>query len=123
MSNNFRNNRIGEEIKKIISSMIINELKDPRILPLTSITSVKVTNDLRYANVYVSIFGNKEDKEETLEAFKSAAGFIRREIGKKIKLRYTPELIFKLDESIEYGIHISEVIEKTKKGSNDNDTE
>ncbi len=107
-----RTNRIGEEIKKIVSHMLQHELKDPRISKLTSIVDVEVTRDLRYANIFVSIYGSEEEKENTLKALDNAAGFIRREIGKNLKLRYTPEPIFKIDLSIEKGIHISELINK-----------
>ncbi|SEF45792.1 ribosome-binding factor A [Caloramator fervidus] len=110
-----RISRLSEEIKRIIGDLIQNELKDPRIPMLTSITEVEVTKDLRYAKVYVSVFGTEEEKEKCLEGLRSAAGFIRREVGKRIKARYTPEILFELDRSIEYGIHISKVLQEMKK--------
>ncbi|KAB3536946.1 30S ribosome-binding factor RbfA [Alkaliphilus pronyensis] len=112
---NPRVNRLAEEIKKHISYMIRNELRDPRIAPMTSITEVEVTRDLRYASVYVSIFGNKEEQSNTIEALKKSSGFIRREIGHKIKSRYTPEILFKLDKSIELGFEIQNVIARINK--------
>ncbi len=107
-----REKRLAEEIKKIVSDIIRNELKDPRISPMTSITEVNLTKDLRYVNIYVSILGDEEEKRETIEGLTRASGFIRREIGKNIKARYTPEVIFKLDNSIERGIHMYNIITK-----------
>ncbi|WIF94682.1 30S ribosome-binding factor RbfA [Caminicella sporogenes] len=112
-----RTNRISEEIKKIVSSIIMNQLKDPRISKLTSITHVDTTNDLRYTNIYISIFDDSVDKNETIEALNNAKGYIRRELGKHLKVRYTPEPIFKLDESIEHGVYMSKLIEKVNKNS------
>ncbi|QZY56796.1 30S ribosome-binding factor RbfA [Crassaminicella profunda] len=110
-----RTNRISEEIKKLVSTMIRNELKDPRISTLTSIVEVDVTRDLRYANIFISVYGSQEEKENTIKALKSASGFIRKEIGKKLKLRYTPEPIFNIDTSIEKGIYMSNLINKVSK--------
>lgn len=113
-----REKRLAEEIKKIVSDLIRNELRDPRISPMTSIVDIDLTRDLRYVNIYVSILGNEDEKEETIEGLTRASGFVRREIGKKIKARYTPEVIFKLDNSIERGIYMSNVIAKVNKQDN-----
>lgn len=110
-----RTSRLNEEIKKIISTIIQNELKDPRIPMITSITHVDVTKDLRYAKVYVSVYGDDEQKSKCIEGLKSASGFIRKEIGGRIKIRYVPELVFELDNSIEHGLHISQILEEIKK--------
>ncbi|MCT4618661.1 MAG: 30S ribosome-binding factor RbfA [Marinisporobacter sp.] len=110
-----RTNRISEEIKKLVSTMIMNELKDPRISTLTSVVEVDVTRDLRYANIFISVYGSKEERDNTLKALKSASGFIRKEIGRKLKLRYTPEPIFNMDTSIEKGIYMSSLINKVSK--------
>ncbi|KAB3531337.1 30S ribosome-binding factor RbfA [Alkaliphilus serpentinus] len=110
-----RVSRLSEEIKKLISHIIRNELRDPRIAPMTSVTVVEVTRDLRYAMVYISVLGSEEEKETTLEALKNSSGFVRREIGKKISARYTPEVIFKLDQSIEKGFEIQKVIDRVNK--------
>ncbi len=123
MGKKFRSNRIAEEIKKVVSMMIINELKDPRIASMTSITGVEVTDDLSYATVYLSIYGSNEEKENTLVALRSAAGFIRKETGKQVKMRHTPEFIFKIDNSIEYGIHISKIIKEIGEDSKRNNDE
>ena len=112
-----RTDRISEEIKKELSNIIRESNKDPRLPDFVSITAVRVTKDLRYAKVYVSIYGDEEKKKDAITALTSAAGFIRREIGQRISLRYTPEFQFKLDESIEHGMHISKLIEETMGGS------
>jgi ribosome-binding factor A len=105
-----RNSRLSEEIRKTISSVIQNGLKDPRIPMLTSITNVDVTKDLKYAKVFVSVYGDETQKAKCIEGLKSSAGFIRKEIGANIKMRHIPELTFELDNSIEYGLHISKIL-------------
>jgi len=107
-----RTNRISEEIRKIVSNLIMNELKDPRISDLTSITHVETTNDLRYSYIYISVYNYEDKAQETLDGLNKAKGFIRKEIGKYLKLRYTPEPIFKLDTSIKQGIYMSQLIKK-----------
>jgi ribosome-binding factor A len=110
-----RISRISEEFKREISEIIKNDIKDPRIADFTSIMSVEVTRDLRYAKVYVSVFGDDTAKNDTLTGLRNAAGYIRKEIGKRIKLRYTPEILFELDTSIERGIYISKLIDEVNK--------
>ena len=104
-----RTDRISEEIKKELSS-VIRELKDPRIPMMTSVVSVNVTNDLRYAKAYISVMGTDEEKKGAIKALTAAAGFIRREIGSRIKLRCVPEFSFVEDTSIEYGAHINKLL-------------
>jgi len=112
---NYRGGRINEEVKREISTIIRNEIKDPRLTAMVSVTDVKVTRDLRYAKVFVSIFGkDDEEKNNTFIALKNASGYIRREIGQRINLRYNPQIIFELDDSINYGMHIEELIQKVK---------
>ncbi len=111
-----RTGRISEEMKKEISALIQNGLKDPRLPKMISVTSADVTRDLRYAKVYISVLGSEEDKKNALEGLKSAAGFIRREVGHKLQLRYSPELLFELDNSIERGVYISKLINDTLQG-------
>ncbi|MFZ5943659.1 MAG: 30S ribosome-binding factor RbfA [Bacillota bacterium] len=105
-----RSSRIAEEIKKELALIMRTDLKDPRVKGLISITSVKVTGDLRFAEIFVSHYGNKEEQQDVLNALKKAAGFMRLELGKRIRLRYTPELIFKFDDSIEHGAKISAIL-------------
>lgn len=114
----YRAGRINEEMKKEISSIIQNEIKDPRISSMISITRVDVTKDLRYAKVFVSLFGNEESNKNTFSALKNSSGFIRREVGKKISLRYIPEIILEIDDSIEKGMHIDALLEKIKEKEN-----
>ena len=117
--NNKRLNRISEEVKRVVSELIYNGLKDPRVNSMTTVTKVEVTRDLRFANIYVSVFGNKEDKDSTITGLESAKGFIRKEIGSRIDLRYAPEPIFHLDESIEQGIYMTKLIENLNQSNND----
>ena len=112
---NYRGGRINEEVKREVSNIIQNEIKDPRLTAMVSVTDVKVTRDLRYAKVFVSIFGkNDEEKNNTFVALKNASGYIRKEIGQRINLRYNTQIIFELDDSINYGMHIEELIQRVK---------
>lgn len=117
----YRNGRINEELKKEISTIIRDDIKDPRLNGIISVTRVDVTRDLRYAKVFVSIFASEEVKETNLGILKASAGFIRREVGQKVKLRYTPEIIIELDSSIERGMHIDSILQKIKEQENKND--
>lgn len=117
MAKGHRQGRMGEEIRKIISDLLFKGLKDPRLSAMISITAVEVTSDGSYATVYLSVLGMNSDPEkaaaqqqDTLDALNSAKGFIRKEIGRQIKLRHVPDLIFKIDKSLEYGRHIDELI-------------
>ncbi|MBR1709529.1 MAG: 30S ribosome-binding factor RbfA [Clostridia bacterium] len=115
-----RTDRISSEMMREIERVIREEVNDPRTDCLFSITHVDVTRDLRYAKVYISIY--EEDKRTPmLKALKGAAGFIRHEVGTRIQLRYTPELLFHLDTSIEYGVHIAEVLSHLETGSREPD--
>ncbi|MBE0450651.1 MAG: 30S ribosome-binding factor RbfA [Clostridia bacterium] len=105
-----RNRKIAEEIKKIVSHLMLVEIKDPRISKLSSVNHVEVTNDLRYTTLYISCFDPKHNVEMTIEGLNSAKGFIRKEIGKRLKLHFTPEPIFKADHSVEHGMHINEIL-------------
>lgn len=122
--NNNRIGRINEEYRKELSQIISYELKNPNITGLISVTKVKVTTDLKYAKVYISIL-NSKNQEETMQSLKKSAGFIRTELAKKVNLRNTPELIFEIDDSIEYGAKIdkilSEIIPKEEKKQKDNE--
>ena len=118
MGKGHRQGRLGEEIRRIISELLLRGLKDPRLSAMISVTAVEVTSDGSYATVYLSVLGPDSDEEkaqlqqeETLEAMKSAKGFIRKEIGRQVKLRHVPDLIFRIDKSMEYGRHISKIID------------
>lgn len=122
MANYQRTDRISEEIKKHLSD-IIRELKDPRIPFMTSVVSVSVTKDLKYAKVYVSVMGDEETKKEAIKGLKSAAGFIRKEIGERVLLRALPQFAFELDNSIEHGAHINELLQSVIKHTPSEETE
>ena len=112
MSSYQRIDRISEEVRREVDAIIREELGDPRIGGTFSITRAEVTGDLRYAKIYVSVLED-ERREELMEALKSAKGFIRRSLGKRMIIRYTPELIFIADKNIEYGVHIAKVLADT----------
>ncbi|MFL0268276.1 30S ribosome-binding factor RbfA [Candidatus Clostridium radicumherbarum] len=117
----YRSGRINEEIKRELSNIIRDDIKDPRLTAMVSVTKVDVTKDLRYAKVFVSIFGKEDEKKDTLAALKSSTGFMRKEIGQRVNLRHTPEVIIELDNTIEHGMHIDALLESIKeKSSHDN---
>ncbi|HEY5585576.1 MAG TPA: 30S ribosome-binding factor RbfA [Ruminiclostridium sp.] len=107
--------RISEEVKKEISNIIQNEIKDPRLPTMVSIIACEVSKDLSHAKVYVSVLGDADEKKNAMKALKSASGFIRRLLGHRVQLRATPEIHFELDTSIEHGIHINKLIDDAKK--------
>lgn len=109
-----RLNRIDEEMKKEISHIITYDLKDPNITGLISVTKVKVSGDLKYAKVYVSML-NAKDNKQVLAALKKSVGFVRTEVAKRINLRTTPEIIFIFDDSIEYGARIDTILKNVIK--------
>ena len=114
MSRGYRQERIGEEIRKIISGLLLHGLKDPRLNSLISINAVEVTRDYSYATVYFTVLGSDSGEEayaSAAEGFASSAGYIRREIGNAIRMKHVPELIFKPDRSEEYGRHIDAIID------------
>ncbi|SDM65314.1 ribosome-binding factor A [Fictibacillus solisalsi] len=115
-----RSNRIGEQMKKELGDIIGRKLKDPRI-GFVTVTGVEVTGDLQQATVFISVFGDDEQKEQTLRGLAKASGFIRTEIGKRIRLRKTPEISFKFDESIEYGSRIETLLTDIKSSDEDSD--
>jgi ribosome-binding factor A len=108
-----RQERVRQALKKEISNIIHDELKDPR-LGFVTVTDVEITKDLRYAKVFFSVLGKERDYKKTKKALDSALGFIRRLIAQRIILRLTPEIIFKEDRSSEYSVRIQEVLEEIK---------
>ena len=112
--NSNRFGRIDEEFKREISQIINYELKNPNVTGMISVTKVKVTTDLSYATVYVSILNSKNIKD-TLAGLKKSSGYIRSELAKRINLRNTPEIIFELDDSIEYGAKIDSILKDIMK--------
>lgn len=106
---NVRVHRVGEQVKKELGQLFQRELKDPRI-GFVTVTGVDMSGDLQQAEVYISVLGDDKQKEDTLKAISKASGFIRSEIGRRVRLRHTPELLFKFDESIEYGSRIENLL-------------
>ena len=113
-SNSNRMNKIDEELKKEISSIISTELKNPHLTGLVSVSSVKTTPDLKYSKVFVTMI-NEKSKKENLAVLKQASGFIRSLLAKRINLRNTPEIRFIVDNSIEYGVNMSHYIDEVNK--------
>ena len=119
MGKGYRQGRLGEEIRRIVSEMLISGIKDPRIAgKMISISGVDVTSDGSYATCYVSILScttdeeaAKEEEAKVLEGLKSAKGLIKKEIARQVKVRHIPELIFKPDHAMEYGRHITEILD------------
>ena len=110
--NSVKNIRINGEVQKALSEIIRSDLKDPRIHPMTSVVQVSVTPDLKICKAYISVLADEEQAKDTIRGLKSAEGFIRRMLAKTINLRNTPELTFVLDESIEYGVTLSKLIDE-----------
>lgn len=112
--------RISEAYKQELSKIIREEIKDPRIPVMTTVISVDVTKDLKYAKASISVYGTEEEKVNAIKGLKSAAGFIRKEIGHRLNLRNTPEIQFSIDNSIEKGVYLTALINKTTKQDESN---
>ena len=113
--NSIKNTRINAEVQHELANLIRGGIKDPRIHPMTSVTAVEVAPDLKTCRAYISVLGDEEEKRNTLQGLKSAEGYIRRQLAKTINLRNTPEIRFILDESIEYGVAMSKLIDEVSK--------
>lgn len=122
--NSIKNTRINGEVQKELSTIIRNEIKDPRIHPMTSVMAVEVAPDLKTCKAYISVLGEKDAKEATIKGLTSAEGYIRRQLARNLNLRNTPEIRFILDESIEYGVNMSRLIDDvTRKDNSHEDAE
>lgn len=110
-----RSARVGDEMQKVISQILREEVRDPRIPILTSVIDVKMSHDLSHATVYLSMMGNKKEKDDLKAAIASASGFIRREVCKRVNLRVAPEIHYVFDESIENGMKLMNLIDQTIK--------
>ncbi len=121
--NSARHGRINEDVMRSLSAIIRSEVKDPRISPITSITGVEVTNDLKIAKIYVSVFGEQDQLDQTIEGLKHSAGFIRGQLARRLNLRNTPELNFLPDSSIAYGLMMSQKIDEVISADHSNDKE
>lgn len=107
-----KNTRINEEVLRALSQILRGEIKDPRVSPLCSVVAVEVAPDLKTAKAYISVLGDEKAQQDTMEGLKSSAGFIRRQLASSINLRNTPEIQFILDQSIEYGVRMSKMIDE-----------
>jgi ribosome-binding factor A len=108
-----RADRVSESIKREVSVMLVQEVKDPAIHFVT-VTAVETTDDLRFAKIFVSILGDEATRQETLQGLERAKGFLRGEIGRRLQLRYTPELQFRFDKSIDHAMKIKGILDKIK---------
>lgn len=118
--NSIKNTRINGEVQRELSN-IIRELKDLRIGIMTTVTAVEVAPDLKTCKAYISVLGDEQAKADTMAGLKSAAGFIRRELARTVNLRNTPEIRFIMDESIEYGMKMSKMIDDLKESEAEDD--
>ncbi len=118
MAKQLRIEKLQELIKQEMGKMLLTDLKDPRI-GFVTVTDVEMTGDLRSAKIFISVMGGEEQVKSSLEGLQSALGFIRREIGQRIKIRFTPEISFALDTSLDYGDHIQKLLLKVE-GDNKN---
>lgn len=117
--NSVKNTRINGEVLKELSNIIRSEIKDPRINPMTSVVSVEVAPDLKTCKAYISVLGDEQSQKDTITGLKSAEGYIRRELARTVNLRNTPEIKFILDQSIEYGIIMSKLIDEVTQKDSD----
>lgn len=113
--NSIKNTRINGEVLKELSNIIRGDIKDPRISPLTSVVAVEVAPDLKSCKAYISVYGDEEAQAATIAGLKSAEGYIRTKLAKNVNLRNTPEIKFILDQSIEYGVKMSKIIDEVNK--------
>ena len=117
--NSVKNTRINGEVLKELSNIIRSEIKDPRINPMTSVVSVEDAPDLKTCKAYISVLGDEQSQKDTITGLKSAEGYIRRELARTVNLRNTPEIKFILDQSIEYGINMSKLIDEVTQKDSD----
>lgn len=117
--NSMKNTRINGEVQKALADIIRGDLKDPRISPLTSVVSVEVAPDLKTCKAWISVYGDETVQKNTIEGLRSAEGYIRKELARKVNLRNTPEVRFIVDQSIAYGVKMSKLIDEVNHGSGD----
>ena len=117
--NSMKNTRINGEVQRELAEIIRGEIKDPRISPMTSVVAVQVAPDLKTCKAYISVLGNEQACKDTLAGLKSAAGFVRTKLAKNLNLRNTPEITFIIDQSIEYGVSMSHLIDEVNKDLKD----
>ena len=116
--NSIKNTRINTEVQKELSNILRSGIKDPRIAPWTSVVAVEVAPDLKTCKAYISVLGDEKSQKDTITGLKSAEGYIRRQLARTVNLRNTPEIRFILDQSIEYGINMSKLIDEVTEHDN-----
>ena len=121
--NSIKNTRINGEVQRELSTIIRQEIKDPRIHMMTSVTQTEVAPDLKTCKAFISVLGNEEEKKNTIAGLRSAEGYIRRLLAKNLNLRNTPEIHFILDDSIAYGVHMSRLIDEVQKNAPETEQE
>ncbi|MEI3246534.1 MAG: 30S ribosome-binding factor RbfA [Lachnospiraceae bacterium] len=121
--NSIKNTRINGEVQRELSTIIRQEIKDPRIHMMTSVTQTEVAPDLKTCKAFISVLGNEEEKKNTIAGLRSAEGYIRRLLAKNLNLRNTPEIHFILDDSIAYGVHMSHLIDEVQKNAPETEQE
>jgi ribosome-binding factor A len=119
--NSVKNTRVNGEVQRVLAEIIRGEIKDPRIPELTSVVAVEVTPDLKECKAWISVYGDEEAQAEAIAGLHSAAGYIRRELARRINLRNTPDIQFILDQSIAYGVRMSKRIDEVNKGMSQDD--
>ena len=117
--NSVRNTRVNGEVMRVLAEVIRSEIKDPRINPMSSVVAVEVAPDLKTCKAWISVLGNEESQKDTLAGLKSAEGYIRNQLARKINLRNTPEIRFIIDQSIEYGVNMSRMIDEVNRADNE----
>ena len=117
--NSVNNTRVNGEVMRVLAEVIRSEIKDPRINPMTSVVAVEVAPDLKTCKAWISVLGNEESQKDTLAGLKSAEGYIRNQLARKINLRNTPEIRFIIDQSIEYGVNMSRMIDEVNRADDE----
>ena len=117
--NSVKNTRLNGEVMRVLAEVIRSEIKDPRINPMTSVVAVEVAPDLKTCKAWISVLGNEESQKDTLAGLKSAEGYIRNQLARKINLRNTPEIRFIIDQSIEYGVNMSRMIDEVNRADDE----
>lgn len=121
--NSVKNTRVNGEVHRVLAEIIRSEIKDPRINPMTSVVSVEVAPDLKTCKAWISVLGNEESQKDTLAGLKSAEGYIKNQLARKINLRNTPEIRFIIDQSIEYGVTMSKLIDDVNRADDERHVE
>ena len=121
--NSVKNTRVNGEVHRVLAEIIRSEIKDPRINPMTTVVSVEVAPDLKTCKAWISVLGNEESQKDTLAGLRSAEGYIKNQLARKINLRNTPEIRFIIDLSLEYGVTMSKLIDDVNRADDEKHVE